>query len=146
LRQPTKVKVVGTFHVPFTWNPGKSLTANGNAERACYFCRLMPNKPSNAGSQNIGKNLKNFPGEVDVARCAKFARNLNVFEDISRNNSRKEHPTELDNESCNPLLGAFCLLTFVQGLGSIRDVLVLRRKSGDFSRDGIQVATVRVES
>jgi hypothetical protein len=38
--QPTKVKVVGTFHVPSTWNPGKSLTANGTAERACTFCRL----------------------------------------------------------------------------------------------------------
>jgi hypothetical protein len=23
-------------------NPGKSLTANGTAERACYFCRLCP--------------------------------------------------------------------------------------------------------
>jgi hypothetical protein len=44
-----KVKVVGTFHVPSTWNPGKSSTANGTAERAatlvgcgtaeraCYF-------------------------------------------------------------------------------------------------------------
>ena len=40
--QPTKVKVVGTFHVPSTWNPGKSLTANGTAERACYFCRALP--------------------------------------------------------------------------------------------------------
>ena len=38
--QPTKVKVVGTFHVPSTWNPCKSLTANGTAERACTFCRL----------------------------------------------------------------------------------------------------------
>jgi len=36
----TKVKVVGTFHVPSTWNPGKWLTANGTAERACTFCRL----------------------------------------------------------------------------------------------------------
>ena len=36
-----KVKVVGTFHVPSTWNPGKSLTANGTAERACTFCRLV---------------------------------------------------------------------------------------------------------
>jgi hypothetical protein len=34
--QPTKEKVVGTFHVPSTWNPRKSLTANGMAERACY--------------------------------------------------------------------------------------------------------------
>ncbi len=42
LTQPTKVKVVGTFHVPSTWNPCKSLTANGTAERACYFCRLCP--------------------------------------------------------------------------------------------------------
>jgi hypothetical protein len=38
--QPTKVKVVGTFHVPSTWNPCKSLTANGTVERACTFCRL----------------------------------------------------------------------------------------------------------
>ncbi len=35
--QPTKVKVVGTFHVPSTWNPGKCLTANGTSERACTF-------------------------------------------------------------------------------------------------------------
>ena len=34
----TVVKVVGTFHVPSTWNAGKSLTANGTAERACTFC------------------------------------------------------------------------------------------------------------
>jgi hypothetical protein len=33
-------KVVGTFHVPSTWNPGKRLTANGTAERACTFSRL----------------------------------------------------------------------------------------------------------
>ena len=38
--QPTKIKVVGTFHVPSTKNPGKSWTADGTAERACYFCRL----------------------------------------------------------------------------------------------------------
>jgi len=30
--------VVGTFHVPSTWNAVKSLTANGTAERACYLC------------------------------------------------------------------------------------------------------------
>jgi hypothetical protein len=35
--QPTKVKVLGTFYVPSTWNPGKRLTANGTAERAGYF-------------------------------------------------------------------------------------------------------------
>jgi hypothetical protein len=34
-------KVVGTFQVPSTWNPGKCLTANGTSERACqFFCRL----------------------------------------------------------------------------------------------------------
>jgi hypothetical protein len=33
--QPTKVKVVGTFHVPFTWNRSKSLDGDGTAERAC---------------------------------------------------------------------------------------------------------------
>ena len=26
--------------MPSTWNPGKSSTANGTAERACTFCRL----------------------------------------------------------------------------------------------------------
>jgi hypothetical protein len=31
------VKVVGTFHVPSTWNPRTSLTANGTAERAATF-------------------------------------------------------------------------------------------------------------
>jgi hypothetical protein len=36
-------KVVGTFHVPSTWNPGKCLTANGTAERACTFCPLCQN-------------------------------------------------------------------------------------------------------
>ena len=30
----TRNKVVGTFHVPSTRNPGKSSTANGTAERA----------------------------------------------------------------------------------------------------------------
>ena len=30
-------KVVGTFHVPSTWNLGRSLTANGSAERTCTF-------------------------------------------------------------------------------------------------------------
>ena len=35
--QSTKFKVVGTFHVPSTQNPGKRLTADGTAERACYF-------------------------------------------------------------------------------------------------------------
>jgi hypothetical protein len=99
-----------------------------------------------AGSQNIGKNLKKFPGEVDVARYAKFVRNINVFKGISRNNSQKKHPTELDNEPYNPLLGAFCPLTFVKGLGSIRCVLALRRKSEDLSRDGIQVAVIRDKS
>jgi hypothetical protein len=42
-------KVVGTFHVPSTWNSGKSWTANGTAERVgygtaervCYFCRSV---------------------------------------------------------------------------------------------------------
>ena len=34
----TVVKGVGTVHVPSTWNAGKSLTANGTAERACTFC------------------------------------------------------------------------------------------------------------
>jgi len=38
--QTTNFKVVSTFHVPPTWNPGKSSIANGTAERACYFCRL----------------------------------------------------------------------------------------------------------
>jgi len=38
--QPTRVKVVGTFHVPSTQNPGIRLLANGTAERACYFCWL----------------------------------------------------------------------------------------------------------
>jgi hypothetical protein len=38
--QPTKVQVVGTFHVPSTWNPRQSLTANGTTERACYLCGL----------------------------------------------------------------------------------------------------------
>ena len=37
LTQPTKVKGVGTFHVPSTWNLGKSSTANGTAKRACFF-------------------------------------------------------------------------------------------------------------
>jgi hypothetical protein len=36
--------VVGTFHVPSTWNPGNSLTANGTAERACYFCHHKVNR------------------------------------------------------------------------------------------------------
>ena len=27
--------------MPSTWNLGKSLTANGTGERACYFCRGM---------------------------------------------------------------------------------------------------------
>ena len=31
-------QVVGTFHVPSTNKPGNTLTANGTAERACYFC------------------------------------------------------------------------------------------------------------
>ena len=38
--QPTKVKIVGTFHVPSTWNPGKSLTASGTPERGCTLCGL----------------------------------------------------------------------------------------------------------
>jgi hypothetical protein len=56
----------------------------------------------NPGSQNIGKNLKKLPGKIEVARCAKFARNLNVFEGVSRNNSREKHPTELGNEPETP--------------------------------------------
>jgi hypothetical protein len=35
--QPTKVKVVGSFHVPSTWNHGKSLTAKGTAEVPAPF-------------------------------------------------------------------------------------------------------------
>jgi hypothetical protein len=41
--QPTKVKVVGTFHVPFTRSSSKSWMADGTAERACYFCQLCLN-------------------------------------------------------------------------------------------------------
>jgi hypothetical protein len=40
--KPTNVKVVGTFHGTSTKNLGKGSTANGTAERACYFCRLCP--------------------------------------------------------------------------------------------------------
>jgi hypothetical protein len=39
-KQPTKVKVAGTFHMLFRWNFCKSLDADGTAERACYFCPL----------------------------------------------------------------------------------------------------------
>ena len=33
-----KGALVGTFHVPSTRNLGKDLTADGTAERACYYC------------------------------------------------------------------------------------------------------------
>jgi hypothetical protein len=36
-------KVVGTFHVPSTWNPSQRLILNGTAERACTFFRLCLN-------------------------------------------------------------------------------------------------------
>jgi hypothetical protein len=45
--QLTKVKVVGTFHVPSTWNPGKSLTANGTAERGLHLLSAVSIKASN---------------------------------------------------------------------------------------------------
>ncbi len=35
-----KIKVVGTFHVPFTRKHCKFTPADGTMERACYFCRL----------------------------------------------------------------------------------------------------------
>jgi len=38
--QPTKIKVVGTFHVPSTNNPSKRRIAAGKAELACYFGQL----------------------------------------------------------------------------------------------------------
>ncbi len=34
------VKVVGTFHVPFTGNHCQFTPADGTAERACYFVGL----------------------------------------------------------------------------------------------------------
>ena len=40
--QPTKVKVVGTFHVPFTRNHSKCTQADGTTERACYFYINVP--------------------------------------------------------------------------------------------------------
>ncbi len=35
-----KVKIVGIFRVPSTWNPSKSMTANATVERSCTICRL----------------------------------------------------------------------------------------------------------
>ncbi len=37
-----KVKVAGTFHVPFTRNAGNPFAVNGTWERASDFCRLFP--------------------------------------------------------------------------------------------------------
>ena len=36
---PTEVKVVGTFHVPFTEFLGESRYRGRHTECACYFCR-----------------------------------------------------------------------------------------------------------
>ncbi len=40
LTQPTKFKVVGTFHVPFTQNADKPLDLRGTCEPSSEFCRL----------------------------------------------------------------------------------------------------------
>ena len=50
--------------MPSTWNLGKSLTANGTAERACYFCRLI--REILAVSVHFGesKNLKKTVKQV----------------------------------------------------------------------------------
>jgi hypothetical protein len=42
--QPTKVKVVDTFHVPFTQNAGQPLDVRGTWERGSDFCRLRPRR------------------------------------------------------------------------------------------------------
>jgi hypothetical protein len=41
LTQPAKVKVVGTFHLPFTRRSSESWIADGTAEHGCCLCRLF---------------------------------------------------------------------------------------------------------
>jgi len=43
---PWNLKGVGTFHVPSTWNPGKSSTARGTAESAHLYPHLLILLPS----------------------------------------------------------------------------------------------------
>ncbi len=81
-----KVKVVGTFHVPSTWNlgksqssrhipcavhleswvvgAGKSLTANGTAEPACTLCLLCP-----SAMDRTSQALKQELDDLDVTGC-----------------------------------------------------------------------------
>ena len=40
MAQPTKVKIVGTFHVRSTGNRCPFTPADGTTERGCYFCRF----------------------------------------------------------------------------------------------------------
>jgi len=52
--QPTKVKVVGRFHVPSTCESWQSLAADGTAERACTFGRLRVLGPETSNSLTDG--------------------------------------------------------------------------------------------
>ena len=84
----TVVKVVGTFHVPSTWNPGKSLTANDTAERACYLCRLCLLRKILLGSlsksngllvSHLNERFVKPPVDPDMAFVCNLDRSLLQF-------------------------------------------------------------------
>ena len=79
--QPKKVKVVGTFHVPFTRNHFKFTPADGTTERACYFCRLCratecTQLPLVLSMDEIRALLFEFLGryEVEARLCREWSR------------------------------------------------------------------------
>jgi len=56
-----------------TWNPGKSSTANGRAERACYFFRLCCRGAARAAPRQLG-DLRIFTGHLARFLCLSHRR------------------------------------------------------------------------
>ena len=98
LTQPTKIKVVGTFHVPSTQNPGKSSTADGTTERACYI-------PQNAAKEPSGQK-KTAEDEPRRSNFCCFEQNLD------KKPSALAEQRDYEGDFVEVFLAAFFLATF----------------------------------